>query len=118
MRRSEHLISSPIMAQGSISAGTLGSRGEMAGFGLVRLPLGSLRGGSGGVQLAHQPVTFGFQTRAVLGSSAVQLRSADVEGSGGIPSVRRQAVSRASDECWAIPFAQSKAQEVPCWGSA
>jgi len=80
MRTGESLVSSAIMAPGSVSAGTLGGRGKVAGVGLISLPLGAIGGGPGGIQLAHQPFAFGFQILAVLGAIGVQLRSADVEG--------------------------------------
>ena len=51
----------------------------MACFGLIRLTLGALGGGPGGVQPAHQSIAPGFQRPAVLGASGVHLRSSDVE---------------------------------------
>ena len=92
MRTREYLVPSRIMARGAVSAGTLGGRGELAGGGLISLPLGALGGGPGGVQLAYQPVAFGFQGSAVLGPIGVQLRSADVEaiiGAYRVSSIQR-----------------------------
>src|ERR1035441_8519227 len=100
MRTREYLVPSRIMARGAVSAGTLGGRGELAGGGLISLPLGALGGGPGGVQLAYQPVAFGFQGSAVLGPIGVQLRSADVEaiiGAHRVSSIQRAVqIERAS----------------------
>jgi hypothetical protein len=61
MRTGEYLVPSPIMARGSISAGTLGGRGEVAGVGLVSLPLGALGGGDPGPANAFKIAKLGFQ---------------------------------------------------------
>ena len=79
MRTGESLVTSPIMARGPISTGTLGGRGQVAVVGLISLPLGALGGGPGGVQLAHQPFAFGFQILTVLGAVGVQLRPAELK---------------------------------------
>ena len=108
MRMSEHLSTPPIVASGSVSAGTLGGRGEMAGFGLIRLPLGALGGSPAGDEPAHQPVASGFQRPAVLGANGVHVRSEDVEVIVGVCRLRCNKPSRVQAKLVRDPLRTNK----------